>query len=122
MATQEKAVENLILKYLNLKGCFAFKVNTTGIFDPIRQVYRRITNPYIHKGTADIIGLYRGQFFAIEVKTPETKNRVTENQSLFLDRVKEKGGISTVLYDLNGAVEFFDSMKTAIEMVDKMMR
>lgn len=115
MAGKEKGIENTILKYLNLKGCFAFKVNNMGIFDVTRKIYRKNNNPYIHKGTSDILGVYRGQMFAIEVKTPETKNRVTEYQSLFLERVIQHGGIGCVLYDLNGAVEFFDCMRLSIE-------
>lgn len=116
MTGKEKAIENAILKYLNMKGCFAFKVNTMGVYDPVRKIYRKNNNPFLHLGTADILGVYKAQFFAIEVKTPETKNRVTDNQSLFLERVVQHGGIGAVLYDLNGAVEFFDCMKKSMEL------
>lgn len=112
---KEKGIENVILKYLNLKGCFAFKVNTMGVFDPIRKIYRKNNNPYIHRGTSDILGVYKGQMFAIEVKTPETKTRVSEYQSLFLERVIQHGGIGCVLYDLNGAVSFFEALEESMK-------
>lgn len=93
MATPEKELENRILDWLNsIEECFAFKVNTTGIFDPKKRVFRKNKNPHIHNGTADILGELRGKFFAIEVKAGYGKP--SENQKIFLSRIKENGGIS----------------------------
>ena len=89
----EKALEKLILDWLNtIKGCFAFKVNTTGIYDPKKRILRKITNPHIHKGTSDILGLYRGRFFAIEVK--HGYGKPSKQQKLFITRVVSNGGVA----------------------------
>ena len=87
----EKALETEILDFLNLiEDTFAFKVNTVGIFDPRKQVYRKNTNPHIHNGTSDILGIHNGTFFAIEVKWGY--NKATNNQKVFLKRIEKNGG------------------------------
>ena len=48
------------------------------------------------KGIADILGIYKGQFLAIEVKRPGYKPTV--DQQAFLDRVNEAGGIGFVAW------------------------
>lgn len=54
-------------------------------------------------GIADVIGVYRGIFVAIEVKRPGKKP--TELQSAFLDKVRQKGGIAFVCDDDAGVVQ-----------------
>lgn len=49
------------------------------------------------KGSSDIIGIYRGLFLAVEVKTP--KGRVSADQQIFLDAVNRAGGIAFVARD-----------------------
>ena len=101
----EKQIENSILQWLNLNGIFAFKINTTGIYDPTKNVFRSIQNKYIQKGCADILGvLPGGRFLAIEVKTPTTikrfLNRPTDadkRQIKFLDTIERKRGIGIVV-------------------------
>ncbi len=46
------------------------------------------------KGVSDIIGIYKGRFFAIEVKTE--KGKLNKHQEEFLDLVKWNGGIALV--------------------------
>jgi Holliday junction resolvase len=46
------------------------------------------------KGVSDIIGIYRGKFLAIEVKTE--RGKLTDAQRAFLDRVNREGGIAFV--------------------------
>lgn len=45
-------------------------------------------------GSADIIGLWKGTFLAVEIKTP--KGRLTEAQKNFLNTVNANGGIGFV--------------------------
>ena len=47
-------------------------------------------------GTSDILGIYKGHFIAIEVKLPKTIKSVTEAQKMFLQTIKDHGGISGV--------------------------
>ena len=103
----EKALETQILDYLSmLPHTFAFKVNTTGISDPIRKVYRTNANKHCHNGTSDILGTCKGKFFAIEVKYG--KNKASQNQKLFLSRVEEGGGKTLVTNDFDECVIWFN--------------
>jgi penicillin-binding protein-related factor A (putative recombinase) len=88
---KEKKIESDILRWLNLQpSTFAFKVNTIGIFDPIKKIYRKNRNPYLIKGTHDIIGVCQGRFFSIEVKSD--KGKLTEDQYLFGLKVRQSQG------------------------------
>lgn len=90
----EKQLEKSILQYLTYNRIFAFKVNNTGIYDPIKKIWRKPNSPYILKGVSDILGvLPSGKFLAIEVKAPKRLNTLTEHQKLFLRNVNKNGGI-----------------------------
>ena len=96
----EIEIQNAILTYLNMRGdCFAFRVNTAGIYDPIKKVFR---NPgqFSLKGTADIIGVIQGRFLAIEVKTE--KGKVSKEQEAFLMKVEKMAGLAFVARSLEG--------------------
>jgi penicillin-binding protein-related factor A (putative recombinase) len=109
----EKQIETQILGWINHQtNCFAFKVNTVGVYDSKKGVYRRNLNPFVMRGTADIIGICRGIFLAIEVKTPTTIKRFRNNptqadrlQQLFLMRVEQKGGIAACVCSLDEVIE-----------------
>ena len=106
MATPEKLIENSILDNLNIiPECFAFKVNTTGVYDPRKRVFRKNNNPHIHNGTSDILGTYKGRFFAIEVKAGYAKP--SDKQKLFLKRIEQNGGIAFWANSLDLALEKF---------------
>jgi penicillin-binding protein-related factor A (putative recombinase) len=123
----EKQIESQILEWLNLQpGVFAFKVNTTGLWDAKRKIFRTIKNPYIHKGTSDIIGIKNGKFFAIEVKTIKELNRIknkmlkgpqcpinqhTELQYNFLNAIKIRHGHSCFSSSLDDVIEFIKTME-----------
>lgn len=108
----EKQIESQILEWLNYQpGVMAFKINTTGIYDPKRQVFRRILNPFIHLGTSDILGLCNGTFFCIEVKTPKRLRQVTDEQWRFLEQVKSRGGYGIVASSLNEVEAFIYSVR-----------
>lgn len=99
----EKQLETSILEYLNtLPGVFAFKVQTTGIFDPTRKVFRTIKNKHLHRGTSDILGLKDGKFFAIEVKLP--KKKCTDEQLGFMNRIVVNKGCARTIFSFEEAV------------------
>jgi penicillin-binding protein-related factor A (putative recombinase) len=89
----EKLIENAILEYLAARDIFAFKVKTSGTYDPVIKGFRKPGKYYL-KGVSDILGLYQGRFLAIEVKTKT--GRLSPVQKLFLERVKSYGGIAFV--------------------------
>jgi penicillin-binding protein-related factor A (putative recombinase) len=53
-------------------------------------------------GLPDIIGCYRGKFFAFEVKRPG--NKATMLQDIVLQQIMKAGGIAQVVYSAREAV------------------
>jgi hypothetical protein len=89
----EFQIETVILTYLNLlPDTFAFKVETSGYWNAKRGHFQRRKSPHYWTGTADIVGVTRGQFFAIEVKRQSGAKRA-EDQKAFLARVVKAGGL-----------------------------
>lgn len=55
-------------------------------------------------GAADLIGIYRGRFVALEIKRPRG-GVVSEEQTMFLALVLERGGIAAVVRSVDEAVQ-----------------
>jgi penicillin-binding protein-related factor A (putative recombinase) len=99
----EKTIETAILIYLNfLPECFAWKNNSTGVFDPVKKKYRNNKNKFVINGVSDILGIYKGKLLAIEVKRLKS-DKPSEDQVKFLERVKKLGGISGVARSIDDA-------------------
>lgn len=98
---KEQEIQNEILRYLNrLPGCFAWRNNSTGIWDKEKNCYRRT---HSIKGVSDIIGCYRGRFLGIEVK--RRKGIVSPEQEAFIRTINEHGGIAFVARDVQTVCE-----------------
>jgi hypothetical protein len=91
----EKKIETEILNYLSKqKDVFAWKVNTTGVFDKELGVYRRANSPFILKGVSDILGVHSsGKILAIEVKASESAYR-SKDQEAFVSKINRMGGFA----------------------------
>lgn len=63
-------------------------------------------------GAADLIGLYRGRFVAIEVKTPT--GRQNPDQRRFENLVHSKGGIYVVLRSVDDAKAWLAQLRTEV--------
>jgi|ERR1700679_1580786 len=115
MSITEKQIESDILKWLNMQSeCLAFKVNTVGIYDTKKKIFRKNKNPYVIKGTSDIIGLWKGIFFALEVKTK--KGKLTEDQRNFLLKVIDREGFGAKVCSLEEAITFFRNLRLAASL------
>ena len=84
----EADITKQIRDYLELKRIFHWKVFQTLGSTP---------------GVSDIIGIHKGKFLAIEVKTE--KGILTENQLNFLANVKFNGGIALVARCLEDVIK-----------------
>ena len=93
---KEAEIEELILSYLNsLKDSFFWKNPAGGFFDG--KKIRSHVSKFVIKGGSDILGLYRGNFYAFEVKTETSikfyekhKERLSITASWALKNDKEK--------------------------------
>ena len=125
----EKMIENQILAYLSRKGFFVFKIQSTGLFDPTKRIYRKSNNPFHIKGISDIVGIYNGVFLAIEVKKPYISKRTntikhrtqeelsklaSEDQLRFIANVKKNNGIAFIADSVTiveEQIEFFKALE-----------
>jgi penicillin-binding protein-related factor A (putative recombinase) len=114
----EKDIEEQILVYLNsLPGCFAFKVVTSGFYNSSKRIYQKNRSRFVIPGCSDVIGVFRGGFFAVEVKTPTThrsfKKRPTElnrRQMAFMGRVQVNGGRAIVASTIEHVIELIKGL------------
>jgi hypothetical protein len=65
--------------------------------------YKHWQGQFSRPGISDIIGIYNGKFFAIEVKRPGCK--LTQAQSKFLEEVCREGGIGFVARSTDDVIE-----------------
>jgi penicillin-binding protein-related factor A (putative recombinase) len=92
VSKSEKEIEREILDWLNREPhCFAYKVNTVGVWDEKAQAHRSL-GKFVLKGTSDILGIWRGKPMAIEVKTPSGK--LSPEQRAFIAKYSEMGGVA----------------------------
>lgn len=70
------------------------KIKTTGTFDQKIGKFRK-PSPWYRKGVSDILGIYKGKFLAIEVKS--AKGRLSPNQIIFQQEVTEHGGYALTI-------------------------
>lgn len=94
----EKDIQKSILDYLHAKKVFCWKQANTGIYKPDGSGYI----PIGLKGVSDILGCYKGRFLAIEVKRPSGK--LSPDQELFLNHVRENGGIALVARSIDDII------------------
>lgn len=101
---REAPVQNAVLTWLNLQyGCFAWRNNTVGVFDPIRKVYLKPNSRFHVKGAPDILAVYKGRFIGVECKSP-TGGRLSEDQILFAEKFRKCGGLYIVAKSINDVV------------------
>lgn len=107
--TPESNIRNAICSWLSLKRAFAFVHDSVGIYDPVRRRFRANNNRFRIKGVADILGIWRGRFLAIEVKV---KGRYpTPEQKAFLERVNQEGGIGFVARSIDDVIQELEPVK-----------
>lgn len=91
-----------------LKAKIAAALKGRGFF------FRAGAGPYSRSGVSDILGVYRGYFVALEVKTPEAakkKNQgASENQLRFIDSVNHGGGCARVVWNVAQVLSLLDEL------------
>lgn len=92
----ENAAKNEILQWLSMRqDCMCWPNDSTGIFDPIKKIYRKKNSKFFRKGVSDILGIFNhGALIAIEVKS-ET-GRLSPEQRIFLADITSRNGLALV--------------------------
>lgn len=95
-----------VLRVINMQpGCFAFRVNNTGIYDPTKEIFRKA---HTQKGISDIIAVVRGLSVFIEVKVG--KDRMSEDQIRFKYETERAGGIYFECREIDPFLIFFTNL------------
>lgn len=58
------------------------------------------------RGLPDIIGVYQGKFFGLEVKMPGKRHTLTPKQEHVLEKIRRNGGRATVVSAVQEAYDF----------------
>lgn len=101
--TPEGRVKNSICSWLSYQRCFFFIHDSVGIYSEARGRFLVNKSPYRVKGVSDILGIWKGKFLAIEVKS-ET-GRLSIEQKNFITRVNEEGGIAFMARSIEDCVK-----------------
>lgn len=88
----ERTIVKETLRWLNLRGGFWFKVHGSA---------------FQMAGIPDIVGCYKGRFVAFEVKRDATK-RPTKLQVYFIKKIRAAGGIATLIFAAQMALDRLD--------------
>lgn len=111
-----------IVDTLNLCGAFAWRNNSTGIYDPVKKIFRK--NPKTLKGVSDILGILSptGRVIAIEVKIG--RDKLSPDQKHYIETVNKKGGIAFVVKTYDGFISAMIENLNSDELylVDKLVQ
>jgi hypothetical protein len=69
------------------------------------------TGGYGRSGVPDVVGCWKGQFFAIECKAEGKAKQTTALQKLEIEKIKQGGGIAFVYDGLMSDLEFMDLLE-----------
>jgi len=104
----EQDIKNAILAWLFMqKNCYVWPNDSTGIFDPVKKIYRKKHSKYHRIGISDILGIWNGRPLAIEVKRP--KGVVSPEQRVFLNEFNKHGGIGFIARSVDDVIEHLKS-------------
>lgn len=97
-----------ILSWLMLNDFYAWRNNTTGIYDERKGAWRK--NAGVN-GISDILGVQKGtgRLLAVEVKFG--KDKTSDEQDQFLGNIKQYNGIAIVARSLSDVIDGVDAEK-----------
>ena len=108
-AISEKTIEKQILIWLRAQGykC-STKIDSTGIYDERKGLFRMASGTFKRKGVSDIYVLHKGKSIWIEVKSH--KGRLSDNQKEWLNDVNAAGGIGIVARSIDDVAIVFKTL------------
>ena len=100
----ESEILRACLDCLKLRGVYAWRNNTTGVYDPTRKCFRTFNSL---RGVGDILGILDdGRFMSIECKRAGKKP--TPDQVAFMAEVNRRGGLAFVARSVDDVLAALD--------------
>ena len=94
-----------VVKYIELLGGWASRVNTMGTYDHRLQKYRRSTQK---RGIADVIATYKG--FSLQVEIKIDADKLSDHQVQVAHQVTAAGGIYFIARNFTEFKLFIDKL------------
>lgn len=109
--TKANTLTESVLRYLNLKGFYAWRQNNGGVYDPVKKVFRSNS---IHKGVSDIIAIEpkTGRFWGVEIKIDKDEQSIFQKQ--FQKDVEKRGGKYIAVKVLDDIIKEVDNEASRI--------
>lgn len=79
---------------------------------PDLWAYKVCGSPFARRGVPDIVGCFRGLFFAIEVKNPDG-GKLTPSQEVEIEAIEKSGGLTVIAESVEDAKAFIDLLREA---------
>lgn len=98
-----------VIDYVYRKGGYAWRASSTGIFDSSAGRWRAAAK----KGVSDVLAVYQGRAFAIEIKIG--KDRLSLEQTGFLNNFAHAGGSWYVASYFDDFKIWFDEQVVLLE-------
>ena len=89
----EQAIQKAMIKYLKTKA-YVVKIVSAS-----------------KSGVPDLLVLYKGKFIALEVKTPDKKNNVSDLQQHNINEIVKNGGLAFVVWELDQVKEIIKGLE-----------
>lgn len=86
--TANQITRNILRAANTQPGCVAYRVNNVGVWDEAKQVHRKGNT---EKGLPDVILIFRGRFYAVEVKAGRDKLSLDQLHRKF--EIERAGGV-----------------------------
>ena len=100
-----KAISEYLFAMMRVGKGVWWRVNNGGVYDPTKKVFRKPAGKLNYAGISDIMGVYNGKFYAIEVKAG--KNKATSEQEAFGQMVESQDGVFILAYSVDDLLEIF---------------
>lgn len=95
-----KGVKN----FIKLQGGWAVRVNSMGVYDPQKKIYRRIAEE--DKGVSDVVACYKGRALFVEVKIGADKE--SAYQKRFKNEMTRSGAVCIVARNMEQFINDFN--------------
>lgn len=95
----------LIVAFLRVKGAFATRLNSTGIY---RNDQAKFVPNTQRRGMADVIATYKGLSLSVEVKIGN--DRMSVHQEKVRKEIEESGGYYCIARDFDGFKKWFEGV------------
>ncbi len=76
-------------------------------------MFRKARSKFAINGVSDILGCLDGKLVALEVKTPERRKNVSDDQQRFIEHINKEGGIAGVVCSIDDVDELLGFNETS---------